>query len=495
MPIFPSLFLLGSLALFPAVASSFAVAQPPRSDGAAPGSEMPSPQDKHGQAPSAPGCVESMPGMRMCPPASPADAAKPTDGMPGMHMDPRTDELMGQMQPKSFLQELRHHAGSGTSAEPNSTPTPMVMTMRGAWMLMFHANVFIDDTQQTGPRGEDKLFSTNWFMPMAERKLGPGQLTLRGMLSLEPATITGERYPLLFQQGETAFGLPIADGQHPHDLFMELAAIYDLELGEGSLLTLYAAPEGDPAIGPTAYPHRASASENPVASLGHHQEDSTHIANDVVTVGFTHGLARVEASGFHGREPDEHRWNLDQGKIDSWSARFTVQPGQNWSGQYSFARIKSPEALFPAEDQERMTASVMYNRPLRQGNWASTALWGRTRSLGDSAKENSYLLESTLRFKTRNDVWTRVENAGRSNELLNGERPLPPHFQEGPLTHVQEYTFGYDRDVGLLPHVASALGAQVTAYGVGQPLQPVSGAHPVGINIFVRFRPVSKDQH
>ncbi len=150
--------------------------------------------------------------------------------------------------------------------------------------------------------------------------------------------------------------------------FQELAALYDLKLCEKSLLTFYVAPEGDPAIGPTAYPHRASASEYPRGTLGPHQEDSTHIANDVVTVGFTHGLARIEASGFHGREPDEHRWNIHQGKIDPWSTRLT---GQNWSGQHSYARIKNPVALFPSEDQERMTASVMYNKPLTQVNCAT----------------------------------------------------------------------------------------------------------------------------
>ena len=431
-----------------------------------------------------------------------AQQAQMTPKMPGMDMsdmqmkdmDTGMKGLMQQMHPESFMQEIEHHAASGTSSEPNSTPTPMVMTMKGRWMLMFHANAFISDTQQTSVRGGDKLFSTNWFMPMAERKLGRGQLTVRGMFSLEPATITGERYPLLFQQGETAYGKPIADGQHPHDLFMELAVLYDVPVGESNMLSFYVAPEGDPAIGPTAYPHRASAAENPVATLGHHQEDSTHIANDVITVGFTRGIVRVEASGFHGREPDEHRWNIDQGRIDSWATRLTVQPGQNWSGQYSYARIKSPEALFPSEDQERMTASVMYNKPLTQGNWASTALWGRTRSLSDSAKENSYLLESTLRFKTRNYVWTRIENAGRSNELLNGEQPLPVGFEEKPLTHVQAYTFGYDRDVDLIPHLASAIGAQVTAYHVGVPLQPVYGSDPVGVNVFLRLRPFSKDR-
>src|ERR1700739_2226168 len=168
--------------------------------------------------------------------------------------------------PKTFIHAIENHASSGTSSQPNSTPAPMLMTMKGNWMIMFHASVFIVDTQQTSPRGHDKFFSTNWFMPMAQRSLGPGQLTLRAMFSLGPATITDRQYPLLFQQGETAYGRPIVDGQHPHDFVMEIAALYDWRLGENALLSFYAAPVGDPPIGPVAYPHRYSASEDPVAA-------------------------------------------------------------------------------------------------------------------------------------------------------------------------------------------------------------------------------------
>ena len=396
---------------------------------------------------------------------------------------------MPSMESRTFIEEILHHATSGTSAEPNSTPMPMMMTAHGPWRLMFHANAFITDEQESSPRGGDKFFSTNWFMPMAERRLGPGQLTVRAMFSLEPATITDRRYPLLFQQGETAFGVPIADGQRPHDFFMELAALYDWQLSQQTLLSFYFAPVGDPALGPTAYPHRASASENPVGALGHHQEDSTHISDDVATVGVTYKIARIEASGFHGREPDEFRWNIDQGKIDSWSTRLTVQPGQNWSAQYSYGRLTSPEQLFPNENQARTTASVMYNRPFKTGNLASTVVWGRTRSIPDNGKENSYLLEATLQFLQHNFVWTRMENAGRSNELLIGENPLPPGFIESPLTHVQAYTFGYDREFNIVPHLASAVGSQFTVYGVGAPLQPIYGTDPIGVNIFVRLRP------
>jgi hypothetical protein len=421
--------------------------------------------------------MQDMPGMNMN-----------HDQMQGMNMGPE-DQM--NMSPQTFVQEIIAHDTSGTSAEPNSTPAPMLMKTAHAWTLMFHANVFVLDEQQSSARGGDKFFSTNWFMGMAQHELGQGKFTIRGMLTLEPATITDRRYPLLFQQGETAYSLPIVDGQHPHNFVMELAALYDWKLGGKGLLSFYAAPTGDPALGPTAYPHRASASENPVGALGHHQEDSTHIAADVVTVGATYGVARIEASGFHGREPGESRWDIDQGKIDSWSTRLTIQPGKNWSGQYSYGRITSPEALFPGEDQERMTASVMYNRPLHDGNWASTVLWGRTRSLADDAIFNSYLIESTLHFRIRNYAWTRIESAERSNELILGENPLPPGFEEEPIGQVQAYTLGYDRDFDFIPKLASAIGAQFTTYAVPGTLQPIYGSHPVGAAIFVRLRPFS----
>jgi hypothetical protein len=235
-------------------------------------------------------------------------------------------------------------------------------------MLMFHGVAISSIEQQSGPRGYDKVFSTNWFMPMAQRELGPGKLTVRTMLSLEPATVTQRFYPELFQQGETAFGKPIIDGQHPHNFVMELAGLYDWKIARNTLLSFYAAPVGDPAMGPAGYPHRASASENPLAPLGHHLEDSTHIANDVVTAGLTYKLVRLEASGFHGREPDEFRWDIDAGPIDSWSTRLTVQPGQNWSAQYSFAHLTSPEQLHPLRWFGAATTS---SRPAK----TSTATW------------------------------------------------------------------------------------------------------------------------
>jgi hypothetical protein len=461
-----------------------------------------------------------------------AQTKQPTPNMPGMDASTQMSMLqtapatidntsMDSMKPPTTLVEAElSHTTSGTSIEPSSTPVAMLMRNYRGWMLMLHSSAFISDTQQQAQshRGGDKLFSTNWIMPMAMHQLGSdgqyGQLTLRTMLSLEPASITSRQYPELFQQGETAFGKPILDGQHPHDFFMEVAALYDLRLGKQTLLSLYVAPVGDPAIGPIAYPHRQSASEDPIAALGHHQEDSTHIAFNVFTGGLTWRWLRFEESGFHGAEPTEQRWGFQPSPnghaVDSYSSRITFSPTQNWTSQYSIAHIVSPEALYPGENQQRQTASIMYNRSFRThhdttsmpgmdmatpatGNWSTTLLWGRTKSLPQTAeassKENSYLLESLLQFHTRNYVWTRIENAGRSNELLlTPGSALPPNFAESPIGHVAAYSFGYDRDYRIAPHLLAAPGAQFTTYTTPDVLTPTYGHHPWGVVAFVRFR-------
>ncbi len=403
--------------------------------------------------------------------------------------------------------ELRH-GGSGTSVEPPSAPAQMIMWQAGRWAVMLHGNAFLSDIQEQAEhgRGGDKFFSTNWVMPMAQHPLGShGQITVRTMLSLEPATVTGRYYPELFQQGETAYGHPIVDGQHPHDLVMELAAIYDLHVTGNLVFSVYAAPVGDPAIGPTAYPHRFSASEDPIAALGHHQEDSTHIAFNVLTAGLTYKMIRVEGSGFHGAEPTEDRWQLEPSPnghgIDSDSFRLSFVPTQNVAAQYSVAHIASPEALSPGENQRRQTASVMFNKPLgvhhdtgsmpgmdmaspATGNWSTTLLWGQTRASASGQIANSYLVESLLRLR-RNYVYARMEAADRTSELL-----VPAPSTESALGHVQAYTVGFDRDYQVGRHLLAAPGAQLTVYRTPEDLVSQYGHTPVSEVGFIRFRMV-----
>lgn len=388
-------------------------------------------------------------------------------GMEGMHHD------MAGMQHDGAQDNME---ASGTSANPASSPMNMIHLQAGQWRLMFHGNAFLSDVQQSGPRGHDKLFSTSWFMTEAEHRLAGGTFAARTMLSLEPATITDRQYPELFQTGETAFGKPIVDGQHPHNFVMELALHYEHPLGEKTLWELYVAPVGDPALGPVAYPHRISAGEIPEAPLGHHLQDSTHISYEVVTAGITHSIVRFEASGFHGAEPGENRWTIQSGAIDSYSGRVTVSPNANWSGQISAGRVTRPEALEPG-DQVRMEASLTYNKPYRHGNWATSAIWGRVHKMTGGDNLNGYLLESVARWAQKNYVTGRIELDDK-DELLTSAR----HFRIGA------YTIGYTRDFYILPRIATGLGANFTTYSMPQALAPYYGQRPVAGMVFLRFR-------
>lgn len=382
----------------------------------------------------------------------------------------------------SFPDNVLRHDGSGTDLAPASSAPPMLMWMTEKnWMLMLHGNAIAAEQQQSGPRGHDKFFAVNWFMPMAQRSWGPNQITFRSMLSLEPATITGRFYPELFQQGETAFGRPIFDGQHPHNFLMEIAALYDRKFGSRLLGSLYAAPVGDPALGPEAFPHRPSASENPLAPLGHHLEDSTHISDDVATGGiaWTHQQigVRLEASGFHGREPDENRWHIEVGSVDSWSARLTVAPSRDSVGQYSLGRLHSPEAVHPLEDVLRQTASVGYRHHWSAAALDAMAIWGRNHTIGSSEVANGYLAEATLHVEVGHVVWWRIENVDRTSDLLGPTAPP----EESVVGRVQAYTGGYAHRLWGWSGGSTELGAQFTGYSTPSSLVPLYGAHPVGV--------------
>jgi len=378
---------------------------------------------------------------------------------------------------------------SGTSANPDSAAMPMIMSNLGSWDAMFMGTAFIVDTQQSGPRGGDKFFSTNWFMAAAQHRIGAkATFQFDLMLSLEPATITDRRYPELFQTGETAFGVPIVDGQHPHDFIMALGFHYVREVAEHTTVDLYFAPVGDPALGPVAYPHRASAAELPEAPISHHWQDSTHIADDVITAGISHRQFRLEASGFHGAEPNEDRWSIQYGALDSWSARVWYFPSPNWAAQVSMGRLNHPEALEPG-DQIRSTASLSYSRPLTSGAWSSSFIWGRNHDTFTHRDLNSYLIESVLPIGRKNFITGRAEMVDK-DELFADQPLLQAQLdqQYGSSFRVGEYTMGYTRDIGILRHLETGVGVNVTLYSLPDAIKPYYGNRPVGGNIFLRLR-------
>lgn len=380
--------------------------------------------------------------------------------------------------------------GSGTSWTPASTRTHMIHKQSGDWLLMFHYNAVVGVNSQGGLRGVTRFESSNWFMPMAFHKLGKGTLQLRGMFSLEPFTFPAGGSPLLFQTGETYKGRPIIDAQHPHDLFMELSAQYTHPLGErGTWFTYFGYP-GEPALGPTAFMHRASASENPSAALSHHLQDSSHISFGVFTTGFTYRWFKLEGSIFNGREPDENRYNFEAHPWTSRSARLSFAPNSNWAIQVSHALLRNPEAL-ELGDVRRTTASVSYNKPFARGNWATSLIWGRNHEShdGEIFNLNGHVAESTVNFQDKNYLYTRLELVDKNQLLRAADRRLLGITEEHPLFRIGAYAFGGARDIWSTERFSVAVGGDITFYSKPSMLDAIFGSSPVSYRAFMRLRP------
>ncbi len=397
--------------------------------------------------------------------------------MPGTDMNPGMDMKMGEQENSALPSP---HAGSGTAWEPASVPAHEWMLMRGGWELMAHGVIFIDYNQQGGPRGEGKAESVNWGMTMEQHKLWAGTILFRQMFSAESLTSPHPGFPELFQTGETYHGEPLVDHQHPHNVFAELSLFYTLPLSQKISWELYGGPSAEPALGPVTYIHRTSASELPLAPLSHHLQDSTHTSFGVVTTGFVIDRIKLEASAFNGHEPDEQRWSIQLAPLDSWSARASIAPGRNWTGQYSIGRLEHPEALEPG-DQIRQTASIEHNRPLAKGNWATSLVWGRVHKFATNTNLNGYLLESTLNFLRRDYVFTRME--------LVDKDELFPQAAVHPAYRIGAYTLGGVRDLLQNRVWQLGLGADVTVYSKPAVLDAAYGNYPVSFQIFLRMRP------
>ena len=417
------------------------------------------------------------------PEMKPAASASPSPEMPAEEMETEMDLMM----PMTRM-------GSGTSWQPDSSPMTMLHKKSGKWLLAFHYNFVAGVNRQGGPRGVTKFESANWFMPSATRHLGKGTLELRGMFSAEPFTFPPGGSPLLFQTGETYKGQPLIDRQHPHDLFMELSAKYTVPVGDRASWFVYAGYPGEPALGPNAFMHRASASENTSAPLSHHLQDSTHISFGVVTTGIQYRWFKLEGSLFNGREPGENRYNFEAHPWNSRSARLWFAPNSNWSMQLSHGFLKNPEALEPG-DVRRTTASISYNRPFERGNWASSLIWGRNHEShgGEIFNLNGYVAESTLKFLDRNYFYTRLELTDKNQLLRAADRISLGITDDHPSFRIGAYTFGGARDIWNTDKTSLAIGSDLTFYSTPSLLDPIYGSTPVSWKLFFRLRPAQMD--
>lgn len=377
--------------------------------------------------------------------------------------------------------------GSGTSWLPDDSPMYAVHTQRGPWMLMFHENAFLQHFHESGNRGADQAGSVNWFMGLAQRPLGPGKVGLRGMFSVEPWTIRGCGYPDLLASGERCEGEPIHDRQHPHDLFMELAASYDAPLTGATRWQVYGAVSGEPALGPVAFPHRVSAMPSPLAPISHHWMDSTHISFGVLTGGVYGHRWKAEASAFNGREPDEQRTDFDFGALDSVSGRFWFLPTSKLALQISVGQLTEAEPSEtggPGTEVRRATASATYHSVFRANSiWATTIGWGRN-SESDHAS-NAWLLETNLTFADRDTWYGRFETVGKSAHDL-AIAGSPEDFDVARLQG------GYTRYLPLWDDFQPGVGASLSVGIVPESLSSAYGSRTnVGFAVYLTLRPAA----
>jgi hypothetical protein len=372
---------------------------------------------------------------------------------------------------------------SDMAAMTGMTPSDSGASPGGGWHVMDLGMARLSFNRQGGESGGSELESVNWNMVHASRDVGPGRLSLMMMNSLEPVTFAKLGSRELFQTGESYRGQPLVDRQHPHDFFMNLSATYRLSVGPEAGVWIQAAPVGEPALGPTAFMHRASSGENLTAPLGHHWEDSTHIAFHVVTLGGGWKWIAVDASVFRGEEPDEHRWDIEGGRIDSASARARFFIGRGWSAQVSHGFLKNPEPVEPG-NTHRTTASVSFGAD-GDRDFAATLLWGRNDERHGSS--GAWLIEGAWQATRADQLYGRAELVRKDAELL-ATKHVPEESGPSRLARIGAFTLGYFREVDLVRGIPSGVGVDATGYSFPASLEPAYGSHPISMHVFIRLR-------
>jgi hypothetical protein len=375
--------------------------------------------------------------------------------------------------------------GSGTAWLPDDSPMRAFHARVGGWDTMLHGNLFVGYDVQGTDEGDSEVVSQNWIMGMASHGLLGGTFGVRTMLSLEPLTLGDNGYPLLMQTGETLDGEPLVDRQHPHDLFMEVAADYQREIAGGVAFELYGALAGEPALGPVGFPHRPSAMPDPLAPLSHHWQDSTHITFGVVTAGVFTRAMKLEGSWFNGREPDEERYDLDLRGFDSLSTRLSVNPARQWSLQASYGYLDSPEALEPDVSVQRVTASATHAASLgMRRSWTSMAGWGRNMP-SDGHDSDSVLLETAADLGAWGVTFARAEYVLKTGHDFD----FPEEMAELELP-VTSLSLGHVQPVLDISGVETAIGVVGSVGYVADELEPRYGTRtPLGMMAFVQVQP------
>jgi hypothetical protein len=287
-------------------------------------------------------------------------------------------------------------------------------------------------------------------------------------------------YPLLLASGETADGRDrLTDRQHPHDFFMELSGSVSQDIGAKKSLFIYAGLPGEPAFGPPAFMHREAILDSPEAPISHHWLDSTHISFGVITAGLVLDRVKIEVSRFNGREPDQHRWNIETAPLDSTAIRLSFNPAPAVALQWSWGRFRDPEQLEPGIDQTRVSAGALYARELAPG-WSLAATLAWARKTASHRHDDALVAEASARHL----LWTLF---GRAEATENRELSGLP--DESRAYRVGKVSLGAIRDFPIVEHlVVGAGGLFALNFLPGGLAAAYGSSNPTGMMGFVRLK-------
>ena len=404
---------------------------------------------------------------------------------------------------RSLVAMSLDRAASGTSWLPDAAPRRAIHHALGDWMLMVHGSVFGQYDRQETLHGDTQLGVVDWEMIMAARPVAGGIFAARVMTSLEALALGRRGYPELLQSGATDAGARLANRQHPHDLWNELAASFDHALASSVAVSLYGGVVGEPALGPVAYMHRPSADADPFAPLGHHWQDAAHESFGVVTAGVYTERVKLEGSAFNGREPDDYRFNLDyQGaRLDSYAARVTVAPSARVTASAWGGYVFDHDPLDPGTGMQRYGASLLTALPAaREGAWSAALVGGinihhhgeRAHNHGTEPTKSYHIASSTL-VETTYELGDRAALYGRVEQVQKSADDLGFNGADlAQLFTVRALTLGGTTDLAAARGLSFGVGARGTVNLLPGTLEPTYGTRaPLGFSLFLRVRPSS----
>lgn len=386
-------------------------------------------------------------------------------------------------------------SGSGSSWLPSFAPMDAFGFQHGNTSIMLHTTVFgryLDtDINQAGSRGQSGFSFPNWMMAAFAVDLGKyGQPMFRVMLSLDPLTIGGAGYPLLFQTGETWQNKPLVDRQHPHDLISELSIGYSKSITPESGIFLYAAYPGEPALGPPAFMHRPSARNNPDAPLSHHLQDATHILFGVISLGAWIEPFKFDASLFNGDDPDENRYLPDPLHFNSSSIRISFCPTRETTAQISYGLVDHMDMMSDDGAMSRITMSLLYSAQIFDYAYWDYVHWDTSFIVGmdivHGVPQHSVLYESDFQVQ-KTSLFSRFELIEK--EISELDIPMGP---QDSLAGVSAMTFGVAQQIFSVGNtgysgMAGTLGFKGTIHLVPKGLQTIYGKNPISVEVFLKI--------